>query len=53
MMLFMKQNTQIVPKSYIGETARRLVERVDEYARKDQNSYLLRHAKKQSNTNFF
>ena len=32
-------------ESYIGETARRLVEREEEHARKDNNSRLLRHAR--------
>ena len=32
-------------ETYIGETARRLEERVEEHAKKDKNSHLLRHAR--------
>ena len=32
-------------ETYIGETARRLEERVAEHAKKDRNSHLLRHAR--------
>ena len=32
------------PANYIGETNRRLVERIKEHAKKDKNSHLLRHA---------
>ena len=39
------------PQNYIGETSRRLVERVDEHSRKDQNSHLLRHAKSSGHKN--
>ena len=38
------------PETYIGETARHLVERVEEHARKDNNSHLLPHVRMKGHT---